>query len=308
MPRKVQTLARKVGQQPLPTLKSAPAAPKKMVAPETTVLRMICAKDFMGQQDYTQVRANPKRFLQTRQLLVKDVWELAEEERFGKAVVGLTRVAKTHEQQFMQDSSKGGIFLEPTAASRQPARIKWVERGQGELPTEYLDCVRALRPALGALQRADQLGCLFVVRNVLGQGVHQAAPVTRNNLQGASLRKLAVFHRLLLGRSSRLILRRARLHLHRLNLCLKALSWERETRGLLDRGALDRARAPANRRRQPKPGDGFTLLDADHAAEIIRRATMLPFSCPAHRRALEPPGTYHSLRALRFPGTSCALR
>ncbi|CAJ1366160.1 unnamed protein product [Effrenium voratum] len=54
MPRKVQTLARKVGQQPLPTLKSAPAAPKKMVALETTVLRMICAKDFMGQQDYTQ--------------------------------------------------------------------------------------------------------------------------------------------------------------------------------------------------------------------------------------------------------------
>ena len=93
----------------------------------------------MTQLDYTEIRANPKRVLQrNQQPHFKDAWAMAQEERYGN-VVGLARVASPQLPQGLQASGRDGIFYEPTAQAKQPAKIEWFKRrtvGGHGLPTK----------------------------------------------------------------------------------------------------------------------------------------------------------------------------
>ena len=63
----------------------------KLTSPQTSVLRAVVSKEFVQQQDYTELRANAARFFKTRLPVLKDVWGFAEEEHGGgKATVGGT--------------------------------------------------------------------------------------------------------------------------------------------------------------------------------------------------------------------------
>ena len=137
LPDGVVCIDRRIGAQALPSLRRAAAPVKKVVAPQTTVLRVVVGREFVKQQKYTELRANPTRFLKTRFPTVKDAWGFAEEDRCGdKAIVGLVRVAATQADTFLKDSGRNALFFEPTAVDRHPVAIEWHSKAEEETAQE----------------------------------------------------------------------------------------------------------------------------------------------------------------------------
>ena len=157
-PKRVVCIDRTVGAQPLPCLRRAAATAKKLTAPQTSVLRAVVGKQYVQQQDYTELRANAARFFKTRLPVLKDVWGFAEEDRGGgKAIVGLVRVAKGNVEQLLRDSGKNGLFFEPTG-EKIPVSIEWHSKGAEETSFDYLTRVNAKKSSYGTVLGRRQLG------------------------------------------------------------------------------------------------------------------------------------------------------
>ena len=155
--RRVKAIEYKHDVQPLPSLRNLTEKTKKVSA-KTAVLRIVAVKTLMQQQDFTEVRANAKRYLQRKFNLLKDVWGMAEEKRYGDAVVGLVRVDMGQVGLLMKGSGTDGVFFEPTADIKKPVQVQWLQKAEDEGDRDYL--LRALkqRPELGVTIGRSQLG------------------------------------------------------------------------------------------------------------------------------------------------------
>ncbi|CAE7353716.1 unnamed protein product [Symbiodinium natans] len=144
----------------VPGLKGEQKAKKAVKIVPTSVLRAICVRDFASRESWTQAQRDFKQYVQSRVPHVKDVWGTAAEERHGKVLVALVRIATDQREAMLVKSGMDGLFWETVSREDDDKKyhVRWHEKRDGETDAVYLQRCIAAKPKHGLIVGRRQIG------------------------------------------------------------------------------------------------------------------------------------------------------